>query len=244
MIQPPPPDPSHPIQVRRSGDRGQTGHGWLKSAHTFSFGEYHDPRFPGFRSLRVINQDRVAPGSGFPPHGHRDMEIFSYVIDGAIQHRDDMGNERLLHPGLVQLMSAGTGIRHSEWNPSESDPLHFLQVWIEPHTHGLRPSYTEWHAFPGSESEAKLLLLSADGRNHSAQIHQDANVYRLRLAPGESVEHLLRPGRGLWLQVIHGPANLRDILLSSGDGACSEESGAFAISAGDEPAEALLFDLA
>lgn len=244
MIQNPSNSEFHPIRVRKSGDRGHTSHGWLKSAHSFSFGEYYDPNHMGFRSLRVINQDRVAPGSGFPTHSHRDMEIFSYVLDGAMKHQDSMGNGRLLHPGQIQLMSAGTGLSHSEFNPSESDPLHFLQVWIAPRSVGLIPSYTEWHAYSGSEFQPKILLISPDGRDHSALIHQDAEVYRIRLSASESVGHKLRSGRGLWLQVVHGPVTLNDVLLSSGDGAHTEEGGRFAIrAAGEEPVEALLFDL-
>lgn len=243
MILPPHPESLHPIHVRKSGDRGRSSHGWLKSAHTFSFGEYLDPEHMGFRCLRVINQDRVAPGSGFPTHGHRDMEIFSYVLDGAMKHQDSMGNARVLYPGQIQLMSAGTGLTHSEFNPSESDPLHFLQIWIEPKVQGLPPSYTEWHAHPGSEFQPKVLVISPDGRANSALVHQDAEVYRVRLAAGESVAHELRPCRGLWLQVIHGPVFLNDVLLASGDGARCEESGPLAIRAVDEPVEALLFDL-
>lgn len=244
MIQAPHPETLHPILVRKSGDRGLSHRGWLKSAHTFSFGDYHDPEHMGFRTLRVINQDRVAPGSGFPTHGHRDMEIFSYVLDGSMKHHDSMDNTRVLCPGQIQLMSAGTGITHSEFNASESDPLHFLQIWIEPKVHGLPPSYTEWHAHPGSEFQPKVLVISPDGRENSALIHQNAEVYRIRLSPGESVEHHLRPGRGLWLQVIHGPLFLNDVQLASGDGAQCEECGPFTLRAVDEPAEALLFDLA
>ena len=147
-----------PLAIRRSADRGHADHGWLDSRHTFSFADYHDPRCMGFRSLRVINQDRVRPGSGFGTHPHRDMEIFSYVLAGTLQHKDSMGNGRALQPGEIQLMSAGTGVTHSEFNPSQAEPLHFLQVWIQPHTHGLAPSYTEWHPDAAQATASKVFL--------------------------------------------------------------------------------------
>lgn len=231
------------ITVRQAKDRGHAQHGWLDSHHTFSFGHYVDPEHMGFRSLRVINQDRVVPGAGFPKHPHRDMEIFSYVLEGSLSHEDSMGNARELKPGQIQLMSAGSGVTHSEFNPSKSEPLHFLQIWIEPREKGLEPNYTEWHSNKESDSISKALVISADGRDHSAKIQQDAGVYRIRLEPGGSVSHTLAEGRGLWLQVINGPVRLNETALFSGDGASSEEAGDFTVTAQDEKVEALLFDL-
>jgi hypothetical protein len=231
------------VQVRKSADRGRAEFGWLDSRHAFSFGEYHDPRFMGFRALRAINEDRVVPGAGFPTHGHRDMEIFSYVLGGALQHKDSMGNGRVLAPGEVQLMSAGRGVAHSEFNPRPADPLHFLQVWIEPSERGLQPSYTEWKPASEMAKSTKVLVISPDGREGSARIHQDAFVYRVRLAAGERVEHELAAGRGAWLQLMRGKLVFGGVVLDAGDGASTESAGELAIEA-REPSEALLFDLA
>ena len=230
------------VVVRKSEDRGQADFGWLDSRHSFSFGEYNDPAHMGFRSLRVINQDRVAAGGGFPTHPHRDMEIFSYVMEGALQHADSMGNGRTLKPGQIQLMSAGRGVTHSERNPSDRDGAHFLQIWIQPRARGLVPSYTEWHPQPEHAQAAKVLVISADGRNGSAIIHQDADVYRVRLKAGEKLFHELMSGRGLWLQVITGQVTLNGTLLHAGDGGSTEVAGAHALLAQEE-SEALLFDL-
>lgn len=231
------------LTIRRSNERGHANHGWLDSYHTFSFADYYDPAHMGFRSLRVINQDKVAPGAGFPTHPHRDMEIFSYVVSGAIAHKDSMGNGRELLPGQIQLMSAGSGVTHSEFNPSKAAPLHLLQIWILPHTRGLKPSYTEWH--PSAESEAvnKVLVISPDGREDSATIHQDADIYRVRLKAGDTVSHDLAPGRGLWLQLINGELNADETTLRPGDAASSESPGNIHFKA-TEDSEALLFDLA
>lgn len=231
------------ITIRKSAERGHAEHGWLDSKHTFSFGGYHDSDHMGFRSLRVINQDRVRPGAGFPTHPHRDMEIFSYVIDGALEHRDSMGNGSILKPGQIQLMSAGSGVTHSEFNPSANDPLHFLQIWIHPREKGLEPSYTEWSPSAESESDARALVISPDGRNGSARIRQDAEVWRIRLEPGDEVSHHLVDGRGLWLQVIDGPVRLNEATLGAGDGARAETDGEYRLVAGEVPVEALLFDL-
>lgn len=230
------------IRVRRSADRGHARHGWLDSRHTFSFADYFDPEHMGFRSLRVINQDRVVPGAGFPTHPHRDMEIFSYVLEGALQHKDSLGNGRVLAPGEIQLMSAGRGVTHSEFNPSREHGLHFLQIWIEPAIEGLAPSYTEWKPRPEHADARKVLLISPDGRESSATIHQDAFVYRVRLAAGETIEHELASGRGAWLQLIRGRARLAGTELAAGDGASTEDAGRLALTA-SEPLEALLFDL-
>ncbi len=227
---------------RAAAERGQADHGWLKSQHTFSFANYYDPEQMGFHSLRVINEDRVAPGMGFGTHPHRDMEIFSYVLEGALEHKDSMGNGRTLRPGQIQLMSAGRGVTHSEFNASQSEGLHFLQIWIQPREHGLAPGYTEWHPTPKKDALSKVLVISPDGRDGSATIHQDAEVYRLRIAPGETVTHELSDGRGLWLQVMRGSLTLNDLTLEAGDGACSDHVGTFEIQA-TEAVEALLLDL-
>jgi hypothetical protein len=242
------------IVKRPSAERGHADHGWLDARHSFSFAGYHDRAHMGFRSLRVINQDIVSPGEGFGQHPHRDMEIFSYVLEGAIAHKDSMGNSRTLLPGQIQLMSAGSGVTHSEFNPSATERLHLLQIWIHPEKAGLTPSYTEWHPTAESERQAKALVISPDGRENSAVIHQDAEIFRLRLQPGEAVSHDLQPGRGLWLQVIRGRVNFGGTTLEAGDGASTEDAGVFEIRAeaaaaaaagqgGDEGAEALLFDL-
>lgn len=228
--------------VRRSSERGHANHGWLDSHHTFSFADYHDPAHMGFRSLRVINEDRVAPGGGFPTHPHRDMEIFSYVVGGALEHKDSMGNGRQLKPGQIQLMSAGSGVAHSEFNPSRSEPAHFLQIWIKPRSHGLVPSYTEWHPSPEIEDAAKVLVISPDGRENSATIQQDADIYRIRLKAGSSEGHPLAEGRGLWLQIIKGRLSAAGEELAAGDALSAEGSGPFEMTA-HEDAEALLFDL-
>jgi redox-sensitive bicupin YhaK (pirin superfamily) len=230
------------LNIRRAEERGHADHGWLKSDHTFSFADYYDPAQMGFRSLRVINDDRVAPGQGFGTHPHRDMEIFSYVLEGVLEHRDSMGNGRQLKPGQIQLMSAGRGITHSEFNPSPDNPLHFLQIWIQPRERGLTPSYTEWHPTPGPADAAKVLVISPDGRDGSATIHQDADVYLIRLKPGQTVTHALRPERGAWLHVAEGALALNGVPLMTGDGASTEEPGMLTLSA-TRQTEAILFDL-
>ncbi len=229
--------------LRKASDRGHAFHGWLDTWHTFSFADYYDPDHMGFRSLRVINDDKVASGAGFPTHPHRDMEIFSYVVSGAIAHKDSMGNGRELLPGQIQLMSAGSGVTHSEFNPLRDEPLHLLQIWIKPHTQGLKPSYTEWHPTPESESASKVLVISPDGRENSATIHQDAHIYRVRLKAGETVSHELAEGRGLWLQLIKGRVDAVGTTMLPGDGLSTESAGTFTVTAAED-AEALLFDLA
>ena len=231
------------IKIRQSNERGHADHGWLDSRHTFSFAEYHDPAQMGFRSLRVINEDRVAPGGGFPMHPHRDMEIFSYVLEGALQHKDSMGNGSVLGPGHVQLMGAGTGVLHSEYNPSNKEPAHFLQIWIQPRQKSLPPRYTEWSGANGTEGSAKVLVISPDGRENSATIAQDAHVYRLRLKTGESISHGLSSGRGAWLQVMRGSVTLNGKALEAGDAAAVEEEDKLTVTS-TQDAEALLFDLA
>ena len=232
------------ITLRASADRGHANHGWLDTYHSFSFAHYMDPAHMGFRSLRVINQDRIAAGAGFPTHPHRDMEIFSYVLEGALSHRDSMGNARELHPGQIQLMSAGSGVTHSEFNPSKSNALHMLQIWIQPDALGLVPTYTEWHPDAGTKPSGKELVISPDGRDGSALIRQDAFVFRVLLPAGESVTHELFENRALWLQAIHGSLRLNETSLRPGDGASAESASLYRLTAGDEPVEALLFDLA
>jgi redox-sensitive bicupin YhaK (pirin superfamily) len=196
----------------------------------------------GFRSLRVINDDIVAAGRGFPEHPHRDMEIFSYVLEGALAHRDSLGNERILQPGQIQLMSAGTGVRHSEFNPSATEPTHFLQIWIQPREQGLKPSYTEWHPSPQNADDPKVLVISPDGRGGSASIQQDAEIFRILLEPGQSIQHEVREGRGTWLQIAEGSVVVNGIALARGDAVATEVSGALTLTANSRT-NALLFDL-
>jgi len=226
------------IRVRRAEERGHFDHGWLNTYHTFSFADYHDPDFMGFRSLRVINEDRVEPGRGFGTHGHRDMEIISYVLEGELGHGDSMGTGSVIRPGEVQRMSAGTGVMHSEKNASAM-PVHFLQIWILPERHGITPSY-EQKAFPASERENRLrLVASHDGRDGSLTIHQDVDLYTTTLRDG-SVAFDFRPNRYGWLQVARGAVTLNGEELRAGDGAAIEKESQVTI-AGD--GEALLFDL-
>jgi redox-sensitive bicupin YhaK (pirin superfamily) len=230
------------LTIRRANERGHAEHGWLDSHHTFSFADYYDPAHMGFRSLRVINDDRIAPGMGFGTHPHRDMEIFSYVLEGALQHRDSMGNGSVLKPGQIQLMSAGRGVTHSEFNASHAEPVRLLQIWIQPRERGLTPSYTEWHPQADHARAPKVLVISPDGRDGSATIHQGADVYRIRLAPGQSVTHELQAGRGAWLQIAEGALTLNGVALVTGDAASTEEPGTLTLTASKQT-ETLLFDL-
>jgi redox-sensitive bicupin YhaK (pirin superfamily) len=229
------------LKIRRSNERGHADHGWLDSYHTFSFADYYDPRHMGFRSLRVINDDIIAPGGGFPTHPHRDMEIFSYVLEGRLAHQDSMGNKRELKPGEIQLMRAGSGVTHSEFNPSSTEQARLLQIWIMPAQRGLQPAYTEWT--PPNALSAKTLVISADGREGSAQIAQNASIYRVLAEAHSSILHELTAGRGIWLHVIRGTAILGNNTLSPGDAASLEEPGTVEIQAGPDGLEALLFDL-
>ncbi len=229
--------------IRKSNERGHADHGWLNSRHTFSFADYYDPAHMGYRSLRVINEDHVAPGGGFPTHPHRDMEIFSYVLSGALQHKDSLGNGSTLRAGQVQLMSTGKGVMHSEFNPSNSEAAHFLQVWIKPLSHGLPPRYTEWEPAKEQADAPKVLVISPDGRDHSATISADADIYRVLLKAGQSVTHELRAGRGLWLQVARGSMILNGTTLEAGDALALDDAGIHTIESHDA-SEALLFDLA
>lgn len=230
------------ITVRKSAERGYAHHGWLETYHSFSFADYFDPAHMGFRSLRVINQDVIAPGAGFPTHPHADMEIFSYILWGALEHKDSMGNGRVLGPGQIQLMSAGRGVTHSEFNPSRSESASLLQIWILPRQRALTPGYTEWHPDPLQADRPKVLVISPDGREGSATIHQEAEVYRVRLSAGDSVTHDVRTGRGVWLQMIGGSLDCLDSRLFPGDAAHTEDAGMLRLVA-ETDVEALLFDL-
>jgi len=231
------------IALRRAAERGRTRLDWLDSRHTFSFGEYYDERHMGFRSLRVINEDRVAPGAGFPTHSHRDMEILSYVVSGALEHRDSLGTGSVIRPGDVQRMSAGRGVSHSEYNPSPAEPVHFLQIWILPEARGVAPSY-EQRAFDETGSRGKLLCVaSRDGREGSVRIHQDAAVYLTRLGKGERVSPRIARGRGAWVQVVAGQLDLNGTRMVAGDGTAVEGESSVGLFA-SEDCEALLFDLA
>jgi redox-sensitive bicupin YhaK (pirin superfamily) len=231
------------IEVRRAKERGHANHGWLDTWHTFSFSSYHDPRFMGFRALRVINEDTVAPGQGFPLHGHRDMEIISYVLEGALEHKDSIGTGSVIRPGDVQVMSAGTGIRHSEFNHSNQEPVHFLQIWVLPDEQGLKPRYDQ-KTFPDAEKRGRLRLVgSPDGRDGSIVIHQDADIYASLLDSGEAVTHVLEPGRKGWVQVVRGAVTVNGEAVSSGDGVAVKDEPGLAITSRANGAEVLVFDL-
>ena len=231
------------IEVRKSEDRGHLNHGWLDTYHTFSFGDYYDPRHMAYRSLRVINEDVVAAGQGFGTHPHRDMEIITYVLEGALEHRDSMGNHGVIRPGEVQRMSAGTGVRHSEFNHSKTDPVHLLQIWIMPEKAGIDPSYEQK---PVADASGTLQLMAAQGgTNGTATIHQDAKVFVSKLKPGESVEHALGKNRGAYVHIARGSVTVNGTPLKHGDGAAVEQEAKLRIAnEGKEPAELLLFDLA
>ena len=231
------------INVRRANERGGANHGWLDTRHTFSFSDYYDPRHMGFRHLRVINEDRVAPGRGFGTHGHRDMEILSYVVSGALGHRDSMGNGEVIRPHEWQRMSAGTGVRHSEMNASQSEPVHFYQIWILPEAENIRPDYEQKLFAPEEKSGQLRLVASRDGRDASLRIHQDVSVYNALLKGGDEVEHELEAGRHAWLQVVKGTVELNGNKLAAGDGAAISEERSLTIKAHDD-SEVILFDLA
>ena len=231
------------LKLRRSQDRGHANHGWLDTWHTFSFADYHDPDEMGFGALRVINDDRVQPGRGFGMHGHRDMEIITYILDGALEHKDSMGNGSVIRRGDVQRMSAGKGVLHSEFNPSPTDPVHLLQIWIEPNVTGIRPSYEE-RRFAAEQRQGRLrLVASPDGRDSSVMIHQDTCVYATLLDAGDAVTHQLAPGRKAYVHVARGAVEVNGERLTGGDGAKigAESKITFAKAEG---AEILLFDLA
>ena len=231
------------ISVRRADERGHADHGWLDTRHTFSFADYHDPKYLGFRGLRVINEDRVQPGQGFPPHGHRDMEIVSYVLAGALEHKDSMGTGSVIRPGDVQRMSAGTGVRHSEYNHSKDEPVHFLQVWILPERRGLEPGYEQRHFSDADKRAGLRLIASREGTDGSVTIHADAKIYAAVVEQDQRLRHALAEHRHAWLQVARGAITLNDRPLVHGDGAAVSGEPALTI-AGAERAEVLVFDLA
>ena len=230
------------LEIRRARDRGHANHGWLDSWHSFSFADYHDPAHMGFGPLRVINEDRVQPGMGFGTHGHRDMEIISYVLAGQLEHKDSMGTGSVITPGDVQRMSAGTGVRHSEYNPSAAEAAHFLQIWIEPAVRGIAPSY-EQTRFAADEKRGRLrLIASPDGADGAVTIHQDARVYAALLDSGAAVEHALAPGRRAYVHVVRGALQVNGVALGAGDAAKITAAPAIVLDHGSG-AEILLFDL-
>jgi len=231
------------IQIRKSDERGHANHGWLDTHFTFSFADYYDPTHVHFRTLRVMNDDRIAGGGGFPMHPHRDMEIVTYVLEGALEHRDSMGNGSVIQPGDVQYMSAGTGVTHSESNASETEPVHLYQIWMFPEKQGLKPAYGQKN-FSEAEKRGKFrLLISPDGRNGSLKIRQDNELYASLLTKGDTVKHDLRPDRHAYVQVARGSVALNGNKLDEGDGAAISEEKAVELT-GVKDAEVLLFDLA
>lgn len=231
------------IRVRKSKERGHAQHGWLDSYHTFSFADYYDPQFMGFRDLRVINEDRVEPGQGFGTHPHRDMEIITFVLDGALEHKDSMGNGSMIRPGEIQAMSAGTGVTHSEFNPSSKEPVHLLQIWLQPERKGIKPSYQQ-KSFTEDERRGKLRLL-ASGRasDDAAKINQNVDLFTAALPQNEEIEYKLKSGRYAWVQVTRGSLTVNGSPLEAGDGAAVSDEKSLELTAGT-PAEFLLFDLA
>jgi len=231
------------ITTRLSDERGRANFGWLDSRHTFSFGDYRDAEHMGFGPLRVINEDRVQPAQGFGTHGHRDMEILSYVLEGALEHKDSIGTGSVIRPHDVQIMSAGTGIRHSEFNPSPTEPVHFLQIWIIPDREGIAPRYAQ-KTFAAAEKRGRLLLVgSSDGRDGSVVIHQDVELMASILGNGDEVTRRFEPGRNGWVQVVHGAIIVNGIQLAAGDGAAIENESELAFRATQDGSELLLFDL-
>lgn len=230
------------IRIRKAAERGHFDHGWLDTCHTFSFGDFYDPAHMGFRSLRVINDDRVRPGQGFGMHGHRDMEIVTYVLDGALQHKDSLGNGSIIKAGELQRMTAGTGVRHSEFNPSDKETVHLYQIWLLPKRNGLEPSYEELALGEDQRGQFRLVA-SPDGVDGSMTIHQDARLYLASLLPGEGVAHEIVRGRAAWLQVLRGSVNVLGNDLTAGDGVAVTDENAISVQA-TAASEVLLFDLA
>jgi len=228
--------------VRTGAERGHFDHGWLDTYHTFSFASYHDPRHMGFRSLRVINEDRVQPGEGFGTHAHRDMEILTWVLEGALEHKDSMGNGSIIRPGDIQRMSAGTGVTHSEFNPSREEPVHLLQIWLLPRQRGLAPGYEEKRFAPETRRGDFRLIAARDGRDGAVTIHQDADLWTALLEPSASVRHAFETGRHAWLHVAVGTVTANGVKLRAGDGAALSDEQAIEVTASDR-AEILLFDL-
>ena len=231
----------HMKMIRKSNERGHANHGWLDSYHTFSFADYYDPKWMGYRSLRVINDDLVMPGMGFGTHPHRDMEIISYVLSGAIEHKDSMGNGRVIKAGEFQYMAAGTGVQHSEFNPSKTEPLRLLQIWIQPDTKGVAPRYAEKN-FAAAPTGKLNLVASKTGRDGSIAIHQDANLSFVKLDAGQKVDYTLTPERHAWVHVAEGEVELNGVKLSGGDAVGVSEENVLNISA-TKASQVLLFDL-
>ncbi|MEM8806711.1 MAG: pirin family protein [Cyanobacteria bacterium P01_G01_bin.38] len=232
------------ITLRPAQERGAANFGWLDSRHSFSFGNYYDPNHMGFANLRVINEDKVAPGQGFSTHGHRDMEIISYVLDGGLEHKDSLGTGSVIRPGDVQRMSAGTGIMHSEYNASNADPVHFLQIWIMPDERGLTPSYEQTH-FTQADKQGQLRLVgSRDGRDGSVTIHQDVDLYAAAIASNDTISYDIAEGRAVWVQVARGAITLNGQSLTAGDGASVMDEAKITLVGASDDAEVLVFDMA
>jgi redox-sensitive bicupin YhaK (pirin superfamily) len=237
-------DRSHTVpmmKIRKANERGHASHGWLDTYHTFSFADYYDPQWMGFRSLRVINDDVVMPGMGFGTHPHRDMEIITYILSGALQHKDSMGNGRIIRAGEMQYMAAGTGVQHSEFNPSPDEAVHLLQIWIQPDRKGVSPRYGE-KSFANAPTGKLHLVTSKTGRDGSIAIHQDADLWLAKLGPGDRVTHQLAPGRHAWIHVAEGEVSLDGTKLQGGDAVALSEERTLELSAA-KPAQVLLFDL-
>ena len=232
------------LTLRKAEDRGRANFGWLDSRHTFSFGDYRDPAHMGFGPLRVINDDRVVGGGGFPTHAHADMEIITYVLEGALEHKDSLGTGSVIRPGDVQRMSAGTGIRHSEFNASKTEPVHFLQIWVIPEKRGLKPGYEQAHFDDASKRGQLRLIGSRDGRDGSVTIHQDVALYAASLMAGESTAHTLAPGRAAWVHVAKGSAQINGTNVAAGDGVAVTVARDIELTGGSTGAELLLFDVA
>ena len=230
------------LEIRKSADRGAANHGWLDSRHSFSFGQYRDPEHTHFGPLRVINDDHISPAQGFGTHGHSDMEILTFVIDGALEHKDSMGTGSVLHYGDVQRMSAGTGVQHSEFNHSKTDNLHLLQIWVIPNVSGIAPSYEEKHFAPDTKRNQLRLVASGDARQGSVLMHQDASIYAAILEPGHSLEHTLAPGRCAYVHLIHGTMVVNGTALAGGDALKLSAESLLKLEQGQD-AEALVFDL-
>lgn len=231
------------ITIRKSLERGRANHGWLNSNHTFSFANYYDPKYQGFRHLLVINEDRIKGGSGFGTHPHRDMEIISYAIEGALEHKDSMGNGSVIRPGDIQIMSAGTGVTHSEYNHSKQDDAHFLQIWILPNEKGLTPGYQQQYFTPESKQNQLRLLVSPNGEEGSVVIHQDAKLFASVLDPQMQVSYEFAPERYGWIQMVRGKLSVNGMVLETGDGAAIANTQTLNLQA-EESSEFLLFDLA
>ena len=229
------------MKIRKANERGHAEHGWLDTYHTFSFANYYDPQWMGYRSLRVINDDLVMPNMGFGTHPHRDMEIITYILSGSLQHKDSMGNGRVIRTGEVQYMAAGSGVQHSEFNPAKDEAVHLLQIWIQPDQKGVKPRYAE-KSFTNAETGKLHLVTSKTGRNDSIAIHQDADLWLAKLNPGETVSHQLNSGRHAWVHVAEGEVTLNGQTLSGGDAAAIDDSSGLQLSA-NKPSQVLLFDL-